>query len=85
MTHRRNIPNETYSFDKYDEFQISGRGQVFNVNKHDHPEITEVKVGDRIQINGNTWEVTGVEQYRKLIDITPPAYGDNYGLLVKPV
>jgi len=79
------MQNDTYSFDKYDEFYISGRGQMFNVNRYDHPEVTKVKVGDRIQIRDDIWEVTGILRSRKLLYITPPLYGDNFGLLVKPL
>lgn len=65
----------------HDSWTIIGKGLIFNVNRHDSPEVEDVVMGDIVNINNRLWDVIGIERAIKPMD--PPLPGDNYGLVVK--
>jgi hypothetical protein len=71
----------TFEINKYDTFQITGKGTVFTIHKDDHDFAHDISRGDVIKTTDTNkeYEVTAVEMFRKSFGII----GDNVGLLVK--
>ena len=70
----------TFEINKYDTFQITGRGTVFTIHKDDHDFVHDISKGDIIKTTDTDkeYEVAGVEMFRNMAGI-----GKNVGVLVK--
>lgn len=64
----------------HDWFTITGCGKVASVYI---PEECEVRIRDKVRIDGKVYEVCGIESTRTLT--YPPKLSRNFGLQVKEV
>jgi len=71
---------KTFEIEKYDTFQITGKGTVFTIHKGDHDFVHDISKGDIIKTldTKKRYEVRGVEMFRTTFGI-----GKNVGVLVK--
>ena len=74
-----------FKIEKFETFQITGRGTVFVVYRDDlrnNLEDKDVSQGDIVGVpDGTQWEVRDVEHYRGSMNYVSP----NIGLLVKQI
>ena len=72
---------DTYSIDPEDVFSITGRGTVIT----GRVSSGSIRVGDNVTIlpSGVSTTITGIEQFRKMLDYAQA--GDNVGLLLRGV
>jgi translation elongation factor EF-Tu-like GTPase len=62
-----------------DVFEISGRGVVAILKDFDGA----VKIGDRVVIEGRSWDVSGVEMGLRPLDLANPPARKGVGVLLK--
>ena len=71
----------THKIDKFETFQVTGRGTIFVVYR-DQLENKDVSRGDIVEVpDGTQWEVRDVEHYKGSMNYVSPTIG----LLVKQI
>jgi len=71
---------KTFKLEKFETFQITGRGTVFTVHR-DENDVEGITTQDMVVIpSGKRYLVTGIEMFRNMVGI-----GKNIGLLVKEI